>query len=421
MIGNIPPAPPPFPLFSSVSQLTPLIRIPLPEISHPPPQHLRSLPHHLVHDLRRGLDPRDGAGDLAHQVRELDVLDAVLEVVLDGHDAPVAEGADLLGVGVPPRDVRVRAHAQRPARQHQRALRVVEAARDHGALVRLAARRLRARHEPRPDPDPGRALHQRRRDGAPARDAARRDHERRLRPPAEHRGPVPRRHVRDGGDQHRPRHVAGVAAPLPALRAHHVDARVERLDGVLRVPHHVHDEDAGPVQLVDDPGGRHAHRADEQPRPARDRDVDQLAELAPRVVVVGLARRPAHLRERQVDPEGPVLRVPEERLHLRDDLPELVRRVLEPADHAEPARVRHGGRERPARGPRHARQDDRVLDPEELGQWCGYGALGRHFFIIKVIVLPLGSTALFLLGLFVGGLAGVVNYLLTINQVFRYT
>lgn len=50
-----------------------------------------------------------------------------------------------------------------------------------------------------------------------------------------------------------------------------------------------------------------------------------------------------------------------------------------------------------------------------MGPWAAI------FFIIKVIVLPLGSIALFLLGLCVGGLAGVVNYLLTINQVFRYT
>lgn len=116
---------------------------------------------------------------------------------------------------------------------------------------------------------------------------------------------------------------------------------------------HVHDEDAGGVQAVDDGLGRDADGADEEAGAALDGDVDELVQLAVGVVVVGLAGAAADLGQGEVDAERQVRRR-QVRLELGHDGPQLVRRVHEAADDAEPARVGHGRRQEPARRPRHA-------------------------------------------------------------------
>jgi hypothetical protein len=78
-----------------------------------------------------------------------------------------------------------------------------------------------------------------------------------------------------------------VAAALAALGADHVDAEVEALLDVLGVADHVHVEDAGRVQFLDDGFGRNADGADEELGAAVDDDVDELVELALGVVVAG--------------------------------------------------------------------------------------------------------------------------------------
>ncbi|UKZ60312.1 uncharacterized protein TrAtP1_001592 [Trichoderma atroviride] len=89
----------------------------------------------------------------------------------------------------------------------------------------------------------------------------------------------------DGGDQHRRRRVAGVAAALTALGADDVGADVEALLDVLDVANHVHVQDAGLVQLLDDGLGRHADGTDEQLGAGLDDDVDEAIELTLGVVV----------------------------------------------------------------------------------------------------------------------------------------
>jgi hypothetical protein len=79
--------------------------------------------------------------------------------------------------------------------------------------------------------------------------------------------------------------VTSVTASLTALGADDVDAEVEALLDVLWVPDHVHVEDAGLVEAVDDGLGWDADGGDEELGPGLDHDVDELVELALGVVV----------------------------------------------------------------------------------------------------------------------------------------
>ena len=260
--------------------------------------------------------------------------------------------------------------------------------------MELAAPSFFAGHEARADPYRLRALCQRTGKPSAIVDASRRHHYRRL---ARQRALVPLRHIENRGRENHRRDLitvshlhchpseqsayrSRVTTTLRSLRANDIHARVQRLDRMLRRTHHIHDQNASRMQAVDDVLRRHAHGGHKQPRAILDGDVNQLVEVAVGVVVVGLAGAAADLRQREVDAEGQrwVVQV---RLDLVDDLLQLRRRVPQPADHAQAARVGHRGREGPARCACHAREDDRVLDAEELAEggaergWHGGGGV----------------------------------------------
>lgn len=98
---------------------------------------------HLVDDGLGGLALVDDGGGLAHEegagVVEgvvVELIALLLHVVLDGDDAARRQVLDLLlAVLLPVLDVRVRAHAQRSAREDDGADVVVEAGRADGVLV----------------------------------------------------------------------------------------------------------------------------------------------------------------------------------------------------------------------------------------------------------------------------------------------
>ncbi len=79
-----------------------------------------------------------------------------------------------------------------------------------------------------------------------------------------------------------------MAAALAALGADHVDADVEAFLHVLGVPDHVHVEDAGFVEAVDDVEGGHADGGDEEFGAGIDDDGDEVVEFAFGVVVAGV-------------------------------------------------------------------------------------------------------------------------------------
>jgi len=278
---------------------------------------------------------------------------------------------------VPLADIIVRLHAQRPSRQNKGPLGAGEIAADDLLLVLLGAARLHSGHEARSNPDAAGALHQAGGQTPSVGDAACGNHEGVLLA-AQELGLVLPRHVHDGRDQDAVGDVARVSATLTALRAHHVDTQLQSLDGMLGVSDHVHDQNAGVMQPVDDALGRDAHGGHKQLGARLDGDVDQLVQLAVGVVVVGLAGVAADLGEGEVDAEGQV-RGFEKGLHLGDDFPQLVGRVHEAADDAETAGVGDGGGQCAARGARHAGEDDGVFYPQELSQRRCDGAGGCHF------------------------------------------
>ena len=124
-----------------------------------------------------------------------------------------------------------------------------------------------------------------------------------------------------------------MATALGALRAYDVHTRVQRLNSVLRRTDHVHNEDAGRMQAINDALRRHADGRHKQLGAVLDGDVDQRVQVAVRVVVVGLARAAADLRQREVHAERQrwVVQV---RFDLVDDLLQLRWRVPQPADYA---------------------------------------------------------------------------------------
>jgi hypothetical protein len=91
---------------------------------------------------------------------------------------------------------------------------------------------------------------------------------------------------------------------LAPLRTDKINARLERLLRVLRVPDHIHDKNSGSVQTVNDPFGGHADGGDEEFRAVADGYFDEFVELSVRVVVVCLSGARTDLWEGEVDGEG---------------------------------------------------------------------------------------------------------------------
>lgn len=151
--------------------------------------------------------------------------------------------------------------------------------------MRLRRTGLVRQHEPRADPHSTRTQHERGGERLPVEQAAGGDD---LDVLAGHGALVALDHGHDGGDEDGGGHVAGVAAALAALRADDVDAGGKALLHVLGVPDHVHVEDAGAVELLDDGLGRHADGGDEEFGAGFDDDVDEVVELALGVVVAGI-------------------------------------------------------------------------------------------------------------------------------------
>lgn len=150
---------------------------------------------------------------------------------------------------------------------------------------------LRRRDEARADPDALGAPGEVRGEATPVKDGASTDDVHGL--AIERRG-VALHGVNARGDEDRCRDVARVAAALPGLRADEVDADFERLLYVLRVADHVHDEDAGFVELVDGPLGRYADCRDEEGGALFDDDLNEVRELT--IGVVGLQVNVAKFR-----------------------------------------------------------------------------------------------------------------------------
>lgn len=141
------------------------------------------------------------------------------------------------------------------------------------------------------------------------------------------------------------------------------------------------------MELVDDGLGRDTDGADEQFGTAVDYYVDELVELALRVVVagnplatftscvlenryvLGLSRAATDLGEEQIDTEGRTL-VVKEALQLGDLLAEHVWGVANATEHTKTSGVGDSGSELRACCYVHTGEQHRVLDLQQVGELC---------------------------------------------------
>lgn len=93
-----------------------------------------------------------------------------------------------------------------------------------------------------------------------------------------------------GRDQNAGRDVASVSSTLTSLGTNKVATDVEGFLYVFGVAHHVHDGDAGFVQLVDGPHWGNTDGTDEELGLLLNDDVEELGELALGVVVLRRSR-----------------------------------------------------------------------------------------------------------------------------------
>lgn len=190
----------------------------------------------------------------------------------------------------------------------------------------------------------------------------------------------------DLGDEDRGWDVTSVASALTALSANHVDAELEALLDVLGVSDHVHVENAGFVELVDDFLGGHADGRDEEAGAGVDDDLDELAELALGVVVakeamsdivhihlvcciesdvLGLSCTATNLWKQEINSEWCIL-VIKEALQFCNLLPEHVWGISNTTDDTDSSGVGDCGGKLRAGGDVHACKHDRVVDLEEV-------------------------------------------------------
>lgn len=89
----------------------------------------------------------------------------------------------------------------------------------------------------------------------------------------------------NGGDEDGSRDITGVTTSLTTLGADNINANIKGLLDVLGVTDHVHAEDAGTVELLDDGLGGDTDGGDEKAGLFLDDNINELTELALGVVV----------------------------------------------------------------------------------------------------------------------------------------
>jgi hypothetical protein len=157
------------------------------------------------------------------------------------------------------------------------------------------------------------------------------------------------------------------------------------------VADHVHAEDAGTVELLDNGLGGNTDGGDEELGAALDDDVDELVELTLGVVVavggegclvslvvfvclrkrtgvclLGLASTATNLGKEQVDTEGSVLII-QEALQLGDLLTEHIRSITNTTDNTQTTGIGDSSRQLRASGHVHTSQQNGVVDLKQIG------------------------------------------------------
>ena len=222
-----------------------------------------------------------GAGRVHYLIGNL--VSPGLEIMLNGDYSLARQVLDLLrAVLFPVLDIRVVANTHRATCEDDRADIVIEASSLDGLLVSLGGAGLIGQDESGTDPDSAGAEHQSSSDGLSIVDTTCSNN---LHGLAGHGAGLALAELDHGGDQDSRRGISGVSTTLASLGADDIHAEVKALLDVLWVSNHVHVQDTGLVESLDDmlrgnTDGRH-----EQLGSAFNNDSYELVELSLRVII----------------------------------------------------------------------------------------------------------------------------------------
>lgn len=107
--------------------------------------------------------------------------------------------------------------------------------------------------------------------------------------------------VHNRWDQNRRWNVTSVSTTLASLCADNVNTEVEALLNVLWVSDHVHVQNAGLVEALDNMFGRNSDGGDEKLSTRVDNNAGQLVELSLRIIVAGQESERQHLNCNQIE------------------------------------------------------------------------------------------------------------------------
>lgn len=253
-------------------------------------QESSSIRNELINNSLGGLLLVHNSSDLTHQEGTgivqgviINIIGQVLKVVLDGDDTLGSKLLNLLGaVLLPVQNVRVLTDAQGATSEDNSTNVILEAGSADSLLVGNGGTSLLGQNEAGTDPDGGGTEHEGSGDGVTVEQTTGGDD---LHGLAGQRALAALDQLGHGGDEDGGGDVTGVTATLTTLGADDIDADVEGLLDVLGVADHVHAEDAGTVELLDNGLGGDTDGGDEELGTALDDDIDELVELALGVVV----------------------------------------------------------------------------------------------------------------------------------------
>lgn len=100
------------------------------------------------------------------------------------------------------------------------------------------------------------------------------------------RGSTALNSINGGRDENARRYVASMPSSLTSLGTDEVDTDLKGLERVFGMANHIHDEDAGFMELIDGPLWGNTDGGDEEGGPLFDNDLDQFWKLA--LGVIGL-------------------------------------------------------------------------------------------------------------------------------------
>lgn len=319
--------------------------------------------------------------------------------MLDGDDTLGGKLLNLLGaVLLPVQNVGVLADAQGATSEDNSTNVILEAGSADSLLVGNGGTSLLGQDEAGTDPNGGGTEHEGSGDGVTVVQTTSGDD---LHGLAGQRALAALDQLGNGRDEDGGGDVTGVTATLTTLGADDIHADIEGLLDVLGVADHVHAEDAGTVELLDDSLRGNTDGGNEELSTALDDDIDELVELALGVVVavrcerlpcqsdcplflrrymvclLGLTGTATDLGEEEVDTEGGIL-ILQVALQLSDLFAEHIRSITNTTDDTQTTGIGDRSSQLRASGHVHTSQQNGVVDLKQIGDGSTDDLWGRN-------------------------------------------